>query len=256
MSFKFDTAKKFFRVLFDSEFICLFSKWHEIQAFSENRAPWPTITAAWPTINDLAGRKSKPSIRIKGESAEKRKESRLSYFLNLLGGQPPNTLGNRALPLVQIAKLLDISTSTFTIQELEDAIKSLRGNKAPGLDNIPSLIWKDPLFHALLLRFCNHTFSSLRPPSAWTKSGIVPIPKKGDLTLPLNYRGISLIPIAAKIYNKLLLNRLVPAVDPLLCNNQNGFRGGRSTITDISPTPDDRRNEKARQGLHDLLCRL
>ena len=37
MSFKFDTAKKFFRVLFDSEFICLFSKWHEIQAFSENR---------------------------------------------------------------------------------------------------------------------------------------------------------------------------------------------------------------------------
>ena len=97
-------------------------------------------TAAWPTINDLAGRKSKPSIRIKGEFAEKRKESWLSYFLNLLGGQPPNTLGNRALPLIQIAKLLDISTSTFTIQELEDAIKSFRGNKAPGLDNIPTLI--------------------------------------------------------------------------------------------------------------------
>ena len=135
-------------------------------------------TTVWPTINDLAGRKSKPSIRIKGESAKKRKESWLSYFLNLLGGQPPNTLGNRALPLIQIAKLLDISTSTFTIQELEDAIKSLRSNKAPGLDNIPSLIWKDPLFHDLLLRFCNHTFSSLRPPSAWMKSGIEPIPKK------------------------------------------------------------------------------
>ena len=61
----------------------------------------------------------------------------------------------------------------------------------------------------------------------------MPIPKKGDLTLPLNYRGISLIPIAAKIYNKLLLNRLVPALDPLLRNNQNGFRGGRSTISQI-----------------------
>ena len=161
-------------------------------------------------------------------------ERKMAVLLpKLTRGQPPNTLGNRALPLIQIAKLLDISASTFTIQELEDAIKSLRGNKAPGLDNIPSLIWKDPLFHDLLLRFCNHTFSSLRPPSAWTKSGIVPIPKKGDLTLPLNYRGISLIPIAAKIYNKLLLNRLVPAVDPLLRNNQNGFRGGRSTISQI-----------------------
>ena len=61
----------------------------------------------------------------------------------------------------------------------------------------------------------------------------MPIPKNGDLTLPLNYRGISLIPIAATIYNKLLLNRLVPAVDPLLRNNQNGFRGGRSTISQI-----------------------
>ena len=137
------------------------------------------------------------------------------------------------MPLIQIAKLLDISTSPLTLHELDDAIKSLKGNKAPGLDNIPSLIWKDPIFHDLLLKFCNHTFSSLRPPSAWTKSGIVPIPKKGDLTLPLNYRGISLIPIAAKIYNKLLLNRIVPAVDPLLRKNQNGFRRGRSTISQI-----------------------
>ena len=48
-----------------------------------------------------------------------------------------------------------------------------------------------------------------------------------------NYRGISLIPIAAKIYNKLLLNRLLPYVDPLLRNNQNGFRAGRSTLSQI-----------------------
>ena len=48
-----------------------------------------------------------------------------------------------------------------------------------------------------------------------------------------NYRGISLIPIAAKIYNKLILNRLLPYVDPLLRNNQNGFRAGRSTLSQI-----------------------
>ncbi|KAI8486591.1 hypothetical protein Bbelb_355660 [Branchiostoma belcheri] len=57
--------------------------------------------------------------------------------------------------------------------------------------------------------------------------------QKGDLTCAANYRGITLIPIAAKIYNKLLLNRIVPAVDPLLRRNQNGFRRGRSTITQI-----------------------
>ena len=61
----------------------------------------------------------------------------------------------------------------------------------------------------------------------------VPVPKKGDLTNPFYYRGISLIPIAAKIYNKLILNHLIPHVDPILRMNQNGFRKGRSTIAQI-----------------------
>ena len=41
------------------------------------------------------------------------------------------------------------------------------------------------------------------------------------------------MPIAAKIYNKLILNRIVPHVEPRLRNNQNGFRGGRSTLSQI-----------------------
>ena len=46
-------------------------------------------------------------------------------------------------------------------------------------------------------------------------------------------RGILLMPIAAKIYNKFLLNRLIPFVGPILCKNQNGFRRGRSTLSQI-----------------------
>ena len=57
--------------------------------------------------------------------------------------------------------------------------------------------------------------------------------KKGDLTIPTNYRGISLLPIAAKIYNKLILNRLRPKLEPILRKNQNGVRPGRSTLGQI-----------------------
>ena len=57
--------------------------------------------------------------------------------------------------------------------------------------------------------------------------------KKGDLSLATNYRGISLMAISAKIYNKLLLNRLIPFVGPILRKNQNGFRHGRSTLSQI-----------------------
>lgn len=41
------------------------------------------------------------------------------------------------------------------------------------------------------------------------------------------------MPNAAKIYNTFLLNHLVPAGNPMLNHNQNGFRRGRSSISQI-----------------------
>lgn len=48
----------------------------------------------------------------------------------------------------------------------------------------------------------------------WSKSITIPLPKKGDLSVTQNYRGIVLTPIAAKIYNRMLLNRIRPHMDP------------------------------------------
>ena len=57
--------------------------------------------------------------------------------------------------------------------------------------------------------------------------------KKGDLYLATNYRGISLTPNAAKIYSKLLLHRIRPVLENILCDIQNGFREKRSTTAQI-----------------------
>ena len=62
---------------------------------------------------------------------------------------------------------------------------------------------------------------------------ILPFPKKGDLGLAKNYRGITLASIAAKIYNALLRNRIEPQTDNILRQNQNGFRRNRSTTSQI-----------------------
>ena len=48
-----------------------------------------------------------------------------------------------------------------------------------------------------------------------------------------NYRVILLMSTAAKIHNRMILNRLVPFFDPLLRKNQNGFRKGQSTLSQI-----------------------
>ena len=67
----------------------------------------------------------------------------------------------------------------------------------------------------------------------WSKSIINPVPKKGDPSEPQNYRGIALIPTAAKIYNRVLLNRIRPHLEPLLRTNKNWFQPGRSTFAQI-----------------------
>ena len=134
---------------------------------------------------------------------------------------------------MEVSDTLDITTSEFTLSELQNVLKQTKSSKAFGPDNIPPVLWKDPIFHQLLLKYCNHAFTELLCPSVWPKSQIIPFPKKGDLSLATNYRGISLLSIAAKIFNKLILNRLVPKIEPLLRNNQNGFRSGRSTLSQI-----------------------
>ena len=62
---------------------------------------------------------------------------------------------------------------------------------------------------------------------------MIPIPKKGDLSLPSNHRGISLSSIVTKVINRMILNRIQPKVDPHLRSTEAGFRLGRSTTAHI-----------------------
>ena len=65
------------------------------------------------------------------------------------------------------------------------------------------------------------------------KGCILPFPKKGDLRLAKNYRGITLKSIAAKIYNDLQRNRIEPKIDNILRKNQNGCQRNWSTTSQI-----------------------
>ena len=62
------------------------------------------------------------------------------------------------------------------------------------------------------------------------KGCILPFPKKGDLGLAKNYRGITLTSIAAKIYNALLRNRIEPKID-------NNLEKTKMASEEIDPRP-------------------
>ena len=116
--------------------------------------------------------------------------------------------------------------------ELDSVLRKIKNRKAAGLDEIPPEVWKTRQFDDILLRHCNAVYNQ-NPIDRWTKGCILPFPKKGDLGLAKNYRGITLTSIAAKIYNALLRNRIEPKIDNILRKNQNGFRRNRSTTSQI-----------------------
>ena len=76
-------------------------------------------------------------------------------------------------------------------------------------------------------------WSEEKVPSWWSLSILVPVYKKGDKTMCSNYRGISLLDIALKLFESIILHRIQPLTDPLLRENQAGFRPGRGCSDQI-----------------------
>ena len=66
---------------------------------------------------------------------------------------------------------------------------------------------------------------------AWKDASIVTIYKKGDRTDCGNYRGISLLSIAGRVFARIVLNRLSTHIKPeVVPKTPCGFRGNRSNV--------------------------
>ena len=65
-------------------------------------------------------------------------------------------------------------------------------------------------------------------PDIWKTALIVRLPKKGDLGLCNNWRGVVLLSITCKVFSRVIFNRISLAVGPLLYREKVGFRKGKS----------------------------
>lgn len=98
----------------------------------------------------------------------------------------------------------------FSRYDLDEAIKKLARNKAPGPDTIPNELWKslEPHHREKLLICINHQWNEERLPENSSEIIIRPIYKKEDPMLPKNYRPISLVNTCLKLFTIMLSNRL------------------------------------------------
>lgn len=124
----------------------------------------------------------------------------------------------------------------FDIDELTKGLRKLKCGKSAGIDGIPNEFWKfaEPLF-PLLLDFMNQLYVNGFYPVDWQTGIIVPIFKKGDPSLPDNYRGIALLCCIAKLLAFLLSVRLKiwASLHDFWSPFQSGFREKHSTIDNI-----------------------
>ena len=108
----------------------------------------------------------------------------------------------------------------------------MKPGKAPGPDNIPLEFFTHggPELKNRLMLLILKIWETKTLPSDFRDATIVTIFKKGDRGNCNNYRGISLLSIASKIFARILLDRLLVLAEDVLPESQCGFRPSRGTI--------------------------
>ena len=104
----------------------------------------------------------------------------------------------------------DILNDTFSMSELEPVIATLKNNKAPGWDNITAELIKygGEMLWICLLKLYNIIIVQEYIPKHFRIGLMVPIPKGSkDKTIQDNYRGITLLTVIGKIFEKCISNR-------------------------------------------------
>ena len=80
----------------------------------------------------------------------------------------------------------------------------------------------------------NICFMENKIPTIWRQSKIIAILKTGkDSSIPKNYRPISLLCHTYKLYERMILNRIAPAIEQHLIKEHAGFRSGKSCTSQL-----------------------
>ncbi|VDP86260.1 unnamed protein product [Schistosoma mattheei] len=122
-----------------------------------------------------------------------------------------NRLAPMSPPDIEAARTdLPIDLNPPTTQEIRMAIRQIKSGKAAGPDSILAEALKSDIevttnmLHPLLKKI----WEEEQVPMDWKEGHLIKIPKEGDLRKCENYRGITLLSVKGKVFNRVLLNRM------------------------------------------------
>ena len=128
-------------------------------------------------------------------------------------------------------------------RQLEKVFSKFKTSKGCGTDGIASCFIKIalPVVSESLCDIFNLSIATGCFPDSWKIARVAPIFKNGQPDDRSNYRPISVLPVLAKVFEKLIHNQLYDYLDKNdhLFSNQSGFRALHSVVTCLLNSTDD-----------------
>ena len=192
------------------------------QQFSTQTRALPT-NMTWP-----------PSLHHDPNDLEASREAWRAHFeasnepANILGSAMSSRISRRIRRLREQPAPANIALDTaFHTAELLQSLTHCH-DSAVGPDGLPYAAFRVdlPWWHDIVVTFCNLLLTWHIVPSTWKAAHIVPILKRGSRHNPANYRPISLTSAFARLFERMILQRVAPIIDPQLDATQAGFRWG------------------------------
>jgi len=186
----------------------------------------------WKFINNFINKKRGKGPRIEGEiDAEGWRE----HFKKLLEGEDREK-GKEGLVKEEGDK--EMEEDSIQEEEIREVVRKMKRRKAADVDGIPMEAWRfaERGLWNYLVKLLRQIWEEGEIPDDWRKGIVVPIYKKGDPGLPSNYRGVSLLCTAYKIYTELIRRRRLEKEVKRrkgIPETQMGFRRGRSTVDNV-----------------------
>ena len=132
---------------------------------------------------------------------------------------------------------------SITVKEIRDAIAKIKTTKGSGKDNISCYFLKlvMPFIEKRLADLFYTSIETSQFPDLWKSARVTPIFKEGDKAEMSNYRPISVLPVIARLFEKLIANKLYQHMNDngYFSSEQSGFLRFHSTVTSLSKSTDD-----------------
>ncbi|OMJ12941.1 Transposon TX1 protein [Smittium culicis] len=180
----------------------------------------------WNFINSYTGKSFKSiadgPVYDKNKNLTTEKQEKIKIWTNHFGELAKDATGNSRCSnkwenlIIRDCDYYPECDNSILWSDITQALADTPNNKAPGADGVPSEVWKlvmaepsptSPLAK-IINKIINLMYDSRDIPQCLETSVVVPVPKKGDLKDPDNYRGISQIPTLAKLVAKIVATKL------------------------------------------------